>query len=97
MAHSDWHNADIVAAVKKATGMSLRKLSESKALGPGTLQQALHRPYPKAERIIADAIGEQPQTIWPSRYNKSGPRKYRKSGSSVADRSNRTQQNPKDE
>ncbi|WP_083493924.1 helix-turn-helix domain-containing protein [Burkholderia sp. lig30] len=34
------------------------------------LRNAAARPYPKAERIIASAIGVAPETIWPSRYEK---------------------------
>jgi Ner family transcriptional regulator len=33
---------------------------------------ALRRPWPKAEKIIADYIGTTPQAIWPSRYNEDG-------------------------
>lgn len=65
----DWHRADIVAALHKK-GWSLRKLSTEAGLSPGALNNALDRPWPKAERIIAAAIGEQPEAIWPSRYEK---------------------------
>ena len=65
----DWHRADIVAALHKA-GWSLRKLSEEVGLSAGTLKSALDRPYPKAEAIIATAIGVDPKSIWPSRYAK---------------------------
>lgn len=68
-AAEDWHRADIVAAVKKQ-GWSLRKLSKEAGLSEGTLKSALDRPYPKAERIIAAAIGVQPEAIWPTRYEK---------------------------
>ncbi|MPQ72077.1 helix-turn-helix domain-containing protein, partial [Pseudomonas sp. MWU12-2323] len=56
----DWHRADIVAALHKA-GWSLRKLSEGAGLSAGTLKSALDRPYPKAEAIIASAIGLDPK------------------------------------
>ncbi|WP_215782049.1 helix-turn-helix domain-containing protein [Paludibacterium sp. B53371] len=65
----DWHRADIVAALHKK-GWSLRKLSVGVGLSPGALNNGLDRPWPKAERIIAAAIGEAPETIWPSRYAK---------------------------
>ncbi|EON5665144.1 transcriptional regulator, partial [Escherichia coli] len=32
------------------------------------LKNALDKRYPKAEKIIADALGMTPQDIWPSRY-----------------------------
>lgn len=68
-AAEDWHRADIVAALHKA-GWSLRKLSVEAGLSAGALNNALDRPWPKGERIIAAAIGKAPETIWPSRYEK---------------------------
>lgn len=64
----DWHPADIKAALEKA-GWSLRRLSLHHGYADAsTLKVALHRKYPKAQRLIAEAIGEDPATIWPSRY-----------------------------
>lgn len=68
-AATDWHRADIVAALHKK-GWSLRALSLQSNLGAGTLKEALNRPYPKAERIIATALEVAPETIWPERYAK---------------------------
>nr|WP_202611931.1 helix-turn-helix transcriptional regulator [Proteus sp. G2666] len=64
---SDWHRADIVAALHKQ-GLSLSKLSRLHGLSSRTLNNALERSYPKAERLIAEAIGTSPDVIWPSRY-----------------------------
>lgn len=66
---SDWHRADIIAELKKR-GTSLSKLSIQAGLSPRTLNNALDRSYPKAEKIIADAIGVHPSVIWKSRYAK---------------------------
>lgn len=63
----DWHRADILAALKKRN-LSLAKLSRMNGYTSNCLANALDRPYPKAERIIANAIEEDPQNIWPSRY-----------------------------
>ncbi|MEX0732882.1 MAG: helix-turn-helix domain-containing protein [Aquisalimonadaceae bacterium] len=64
----DWHRADIVAALRKA-GWSLRKLAIHHGYAnPTTLGTAMARHWPKGERIIADALGVDPATIWPSRY-----------------------------
>jgi len=74
----DWHNADIVCAVRKA-GTSLKQLSLNNALSEYTVKTALYRQYPGGERIIAEAIGVQPQRIWPSRYKRDGsPKRQRK-------------------
>lgn len=69
---SDWHPADIVAAIKKA-GTSLAELGRQNGLANTTLRNALDKHYPKAEQIIADAIGVTPGEIWPSRYPKQNP------------------------
>lgn len=65
--HRDWNRIDIVAALHKQ-GISIRELSVRAGLKPDTLKNALSRAYPKAERIIADALGVAPEHIWPSRY-----------------------------
>lgn len=64
----DWHRADIVCALRKA-GWSLRGLSKHYGYAsPNTLTVALDRPWPKGEKLIAEAIGVTPESIWPSRY-----------------------------
>lgn len=67
----DWHKADILAAVKK-TGCSITKLSRLNNLSDSVVAQALLKPYPKSERIIANHLGLTVQSIWPSRYNLDG-------------------------
>jgi Ner family transcriptional regulator len=67
----DWHPADVIAALRKLN-WSMRQLSLANGLQPGTLNVALARPYPRAESIIAKALGIEPKTIWPSRYNADG-------------------------
>jgi Ner family transcriptional regulator len=62
---------DILAAIKKR-GTSLSRLSQSHGYSPDALRNALTRPWPKAEAIIAAYLGTTPQTIWPSRYHPNG-------------------------
>lgn len=64
---SDWHDADIIAGLKKA-GTNMSALSVANGYTRNGLRNALYRKYPKAERIIAGAIGVNPEDIWPSRY-----------------------------
>ncbi len=68
---ADWHPADTIAALRKA-GWSFRKLSQHHGYSPGTLKNVLRRRWPKAERLIAEAIGIVPEKIWPSRYARKG-------------------------
>ncbi len=63
----DWHRADIIAALKKKN-WSLAKLSRYHGYKSNALANALDRPYKRAEKLIADAIDERPENIWPSRY-----------------------------
>ncbi|MGI2800166.1 helix-turn-helix domain-containing protein [Photobacterium damselae subsp. damselae] len=65
----DMHRADIIASLRKQ-GTSLKQLSLDAGLAPTTLSNALRAPWPKGERIIANAINLSPEEIWPSRYNK---------------------------
>ncbi len=63
----DWHPADIIAALRKK-GTSLAALSRDSGLSSSTLANALTRPWPKGEWLIAKAIKVHPAEIWPSRY-----------------------------
>lgn len=65
--NQDWHNADIIAALKKK-GTSLAAVSRLAGLCSSTLSNAMTRKWPKGERLIAEAIGVRPEVIWPSRY-----------------------------
>lgn len=68
----DWHAADVVAALRKK-GWSLQQLALFHGYASRTsLAKALATPYPKAEQIIAEALGIQPREIWPTRYNADG-------------------------
>ncbi|EPP7669412.1 helix-turn-helix domain-containing protein, partial [Yersinia enterocolitica] len=48
--------------------VTMRDLSVEAGLAADTLKNALYRPYPKGEKIIAQALGLEPAKIWPSRY-----------------------------
>lgn len=70
-ARQSWHPADIKAALEKQ-GWSLRRLALAYGYSAKSLSMVLRRPWPKAERIIAEAIGVAPQRIWPHRYHLDG-------------------------
>ncbi len=63
----DWHRADVVAALHKC-GWSINSLAKAHGISPSTLRSALDKSYPKSERLIAQAIGIAPETIWPERF-----------------------------
>lgn len=62
-----WHSADIIAGLRKK-GTSLAALSRASGLSSSTLANALTRPWPKGEHLIAEALGVEPSVIWPERY-----------------------------
>jgi Ner family transcriptional regulator len=64
---SDWHPADVLAALKKR-GKSLAGISIAHGYHPTAAGKALKRPWPAMERTIADELGLTPEEIWPSRY-----------------------------
>ncbi|WP_115827593.1 helix-turn-helix domain-containing protein [Xenorhabdus cabanillasii] len=63
----DWHQADIIAALRKR-GTTLAAVSREAGLSSSTLANTLSRPWPKGEWIIANYLGIHPSEIWPSRY-----------------------------
>ncbi|WP_332117278.1 helix-turn-helix transcriptional regulator [Azorhizobium caulinodans] len=67
----DWHREQIKAAVRMR-GLCLSQLSEDAGYEPSSIYRALVRPWPAMERVIANALGCQPQDIWPSRYDRAG-------------------------
>lgn len=67
----DWHRADIKAALEKS-GWSLRRLSQARGMSVNYLANALERPLPRAEALIAEVLGVPAQDIWPSRYEADG-------------------------
>ncbi|WP_416414339.1 helix-turn-helix domain-containing protein [Pantoea sp. App145] len=68
MTKKDWHAADIIADLRKK-GTTLSAISRAAGLAPNTLHNALRRPWPRGERLIAEALQSSPEEIWPSRYN----------------------------
>lgn len=63
----DWHREDIKSALEKK-GITLRELSRIAGLSPDSLRNVFVRSWPRAERIIANALETTPDVIWPSRY-----------------------------
>ncbi|CNK82850.1 helix-turn-helix domain-containing protein [Yersinia proxima] len=64
---SDWHPADIIAALRKKD-TTLAAVSRKAGLSSSTLANALTRPWPKGEWLIAECLEIHPSEIWPTRY-----------------------------
>lgn len=66
----DWHRADVMAALRKTPEKwSLRGLALAHGYSRSAVSEALNRPWPAVERVIADALGLDPWDLWPSRYH----------------------------
>lgn len=63
----DWQPADVKCALEKA-GTNLSKLAKENDLAPSTLRNVFRMRWPKGESIVAAALNEKPEAIWPSRY-----------------------------
>jgi Ner family transcriptional regulator len=66
---TDWHPADVKAALEKA-GVTLRSLSKTHGVSHSFASIALRKHNPRAELLIAKALGVTPDQIWPSRYQR---------------------------
>lgn len=79
-AQRDWHREDIKAAIRKRFG-SMSELARVRRVDVSVIRRALQVPYPKVERLIAEALGTTAPSIWPSRYSDvqlSNPRHWRR-------------------
>lgn len=63
----DMHPQDILAALRKR-GHTATGLSTANNLDRTAVSKAARRPWPKVEKIIADALEVKPSEIWPTRY-----------------------------
>jgi Ner family transcriptional regulator len=70
-ASKNWHPADIKAALAKR-GYSLTRIAVENGYTVTSPSQVFIKPWPAMEEIMANIIGFPPQSIWPSRYDKSG-------------------------
>lgn len=69
----DWHTADIIAALKKK-GTSLAAESRNAGLSSSTLANALSRPWPKGEWLIAKGgMADSQSHRYPSGRNLAQP------------------------
>lgn len=64
----DWSSSYIEHRLKDA-GWNYAKLARHHDYASrSTFRNAVMRPWPKGERLLAEAIGVPPELIWPSRY-----------------------------
>ncbi|MFF3704866.1 helix-turn-helix domain-containing protein [Pseudomonas qingdaonensis] len=56
----------------RVRGTNLADLARQNDLNERAIRNAKHRPYPRVERAIAQALGLQPVQLWPERWNSDG-------------------------
>ena len=61
-------------------GLTFKKISKDAGAPLTTAAKALYIPFPKAEKIVADALDTTPQALWPDRFDENGKRKRKKPG-----------------
>jgi len=62
---------EIKAALERK-GIRLSALAARHNYHVSAVGKTLRQPWPQVEEIIARALGETPQAIWPHRYNADG-------------------------
>ena len=67
----DWH--DVVAQLHRS-GMTLTGLAERNGMDPSIFRQVKNRTNFKAQKVIADFVGQKPEDIWPERYREGKSR-----------------------
>lgn len=67
------HPEDIKAEVRKR-GVTLVDIALSAGLSAVATSSALRKPYPAAQKAIADFLGQPVHAIWPEWYDKEGQR-----------------------
>lgn len=68
---TDWHPADIKAALAKK-GYSFARIARENGYVRNAPNSVLHKPWSQIERIVAGIIGVRAADIWPSRYDRRG-------------------------
>lgn len=63
----DWHPENIKAEIHKR-GLTFRVLSLQAGYKKDSLKSVLRTPCKPYQEIVANALGVEPEDIWPSRY-----------------------------
>ncbi|MBE0599379.1 MAG: helix-turn-helix domain-containing protein [Desulfuromonadales bacterium] len=69
-ARTDWHPADIKAALAKA-GYTFARIARENDFKVST-SNVLRTMWPRVESIVGEILGVHPAEIWPSRYDAQG-------------------------
>lgn len=70
--HPEQKHPEEIKARVRMNGTTLAEISRRGGLNQEACSWALKHPWPRAERLIADAIGCEPCELWPDRYDRHG-------------------------
>lgn len=80
--HLDSKTRKLIADPKKRTawvlyqlklqGKNLASLAREAGVKKQQTAKAMYAPYPRMEKVIADALGVAPKALFPERYNEDG-------------------------
>lgn len=65
--------AAAIRALVTAQGKTLRSIAKEAGLNQQACSHALRYPWPRVERLIAEAVGTRPEYLWPERYEAGKP------------------------
>ncbi len=74
-------NKERIKAELRILDGTMKAFAEKRGMDERVIRRALLVPQPRAEKVIAEALGTTPQALWPDRYTDdilSAPRHWRR-------------------
>lgn len=74
-------NKERIKAELRILDGSMKAFAEKRGVDERVIRRALILPQPRAEKVIAEALGTTPETLWPERYTDdvlNNPRHWRR-------------------
>lgn len=69
----NWTRTTILFKLRER-GLNAARMATDIGLTRSTFYSAMERPYPRVQKLIAAALDERVQDIWPQFYDRSGNR-----------------------
>lgn len=69
----NWTRTTILFRLRER-GLNAARMAAEAGLTRSTFYSAMERPYPRVQQLIAGALGERVQDIWPQFYDARGRR-----------------------
>jgi lambda repressor-like predicted transcriptional regulator len=79
---TNWSKVRIINELRER-GTTAAALAAAEGLSRSTLYSAMERPYPRIHELIAAALGQRRQDIWPLFYDAEGRRLSRRAAAEL--------------